>query len=143
MYLINVYCTGLPNNKKLPDALACHQLVEKVTPPSWVGALDNMSMEELCDLHDKTYTRQVVLDNHLNDRTRDLIRTVKGAREKMDAILAKEKKRDQEFADLKTKCEEAMKELERNPLVIDLRADIQDLEKKLKETQSECKRLRL
>lgn len=66
---------------------------------------------------------------------------MKGAREKMDAILAKEKKRDQEFADLKMKCEEAMEELEKNPLLQDLQADIQGLEKKLKETQVECKRL--
>ena len=77
-------------------------------------------MEELCDLHDKSYTRQAVLDNHLNDRTRDLIHTVKGAREKMDAILAKEKKRNQEFSDLKVKCEEAMEKIEKNPLVQNL-----------------------
>jgi outer membrane murein-binding lipoprotein Lpp len=98
---------------------------------------------ELCDLHDKSYMRQAVMDNHLNGRTRDLIRTVKGAREKMDIILAKEKKKDQEFADLKAKCEEAMEEIEKNPLVQDLRADIQGLEKKLKDARSECKRLRL
>ena len=102
-----------------------------------------MSIEELCDLHDKSYTRQIVLDNHLNGRTRDLIRTVKGAREKMDAILAKEKIRDREFSELKAKCDEAMEDLEKNPLVQDLRADIHGLEKKLKEAQSECKRLRL
>lgn len=100
-------------------------------------------MEELCDLHDKSYTRQAVLDNHLKDRTRDLIRTVKGTREKMDAILPKEKKRDQEFSDLKVKYEEAMEELEKNPLVQDLRADIHNLEKKLKDAQLECRRLQL
>ena len=143
MYLTNVRCPGLYNTKELPNALACHQLVEKVTPPNWRGVLDNMSMEELCDLHDKSYTRQAVMDNHLNDHTRDLIRTVKGAREKMDAILAKEKERDREFDDLKAKCEEAMEEIEKNPLVQDLRSDIQGLEKKLKDARSEFKRLRV
>lgn len=100
-------------------------------------------MEELFDLHDKSYTKKSVLENYLNDRTRDLIHTVKGARKKMDAIIAKEKKIDQEFADLKVKCEETIEELEKNPLVQDHRANIQNLEKKLKDAQSECKRLRL
>ena len=115
---------GLPNTKELLNALAFHQLVEKITPPSWRGALDNMSMEDLCDLHDKSYTRQVVLDNHMNDRTRDLVRTLQRAREKMDTILAKEKKKDQEFADLRAKCEEALEDLEKNPMVLDLRKDV-------------------
>ena len=68
---------GLLNTKELLNALAFHQLVEKITPPSWREALDNMSMEDLCDLHDKSYTRQVVLDNHMNGRTRDLVRICK------------------------------------------------------------------
>ena len=132
MQLISSFCAGLPNTKELPNALACHQLVEKVTPASWRGTLDNMSMEELCDLHDKSYTRQAVLDYHLNTHARDLIHTMKGTQEKMDDTLAKEKKRDQEYAELKAKCEEAMEELDKNPLVQDLRTEIKDLEKKVK-----------
>lgn len=132
----------MPNTKELPGALACHQLVKKVTPPNWKETLDNMSMEDLCDLHGKSYTRQVVLDNHMNDRTRDLVRTLQRAREKMDAILAKEKKKDQEFADLRAKCEEALQVMEKNLVVLDLRKDIRSLEKKFKDAQSECKKLR-
>ena len=38
--------------------------------------MTNMPIEELCDLHDKSYTRQAVLDNHLNARTREVVRTL-------------------------------------------------------------------
>ena len=81
------------------------------------------------------------MDNHLNARTREVVHTLESAREKMDAILAREKKKDREFAELQSKCEEAIKDFERNPLVKDLRADIRDLEKELKEAQTECKKL--
>lgn len=64
-------------------------------PTGWTRALDNMSMERRCDLHDKSYTRQAILDNHLNTRTRELLRAVKSAREEMNVMLAREKARDQ------------------------------------------------
>ena len=101
-----------------------------------------MPIEELCDFHHKSYTRLAVLDNHLNARTREVVRTLETAREKMDVILAREKKKDQEFASIQSKCEEALKDLEKNPLVQELRSDIHDLEKELKETKPECKKLR-
>jgi chromosome segregation ATPase len=83
-----------------------------------------------------------VLDNYLNARTREVVCTLEAAREKMDVILAREKKKDQEFAAIQSKCEEALKDLEKNPLVQELRSDIHDLEKGLKETKPECKKLR-
>ena len=101
-----------------------------------------MSIDALCDLHDKSYTRQAVLDNHLNARTKEVVRTLEAAREKMDAILAKEKKKDQEYAELQARCEEAIKDLDKNPVVKDLRADIVNLEKELKEAKAECKKLK-
>jgi predicted RNase H-like nuclease (RuvC/YqgF family) len=104
--------------------------------------LTNMPIEELGDLHDKSYTRQAVLDNHLNSRTREVVRTLASTREKMDEILAREKKKDQEFAEVQVKCEEALRDLEQNPLVQDLRFDIADLEKDLNKVKTECKKLR-
>ena len=101
-----------------------------------------MPIEELCDLHDKSYTRQAVLDNHLNSRTREVVQTLASAREKMDEILAREKKKDQEFAEVQAKCEEALRDIEQNPLVQDLRSDIAGLEKELNKMKVECKRLR-
>lgn len=66
--LIHFNCTGLSNTKELPNASACHHLVEHITPTSWRSTLTSMPIEELFDLHDKSYTRQAVLDNHLNAR---------------------------------------------------------------------------
>lgn len=42
----------------------------------------------------------------------------------MDAIFAREKKKDQEFSEVQARCEEALRDLEKNPLVQDLRADM-------------------
>jgi RNase P protein component len=127
-----VYSSGLPNARELPDALACHRLALHITPPSWRSLLANMPIEELCDLHDKSYTRQAVLDNHLKSRIREVVRTLASAREKMDEILAREKKKDQEFAEVQAKCEEDLRDLEQNPLVQDLL---------LNKVKAECKKL--
>ena len=137
-----VYSLGLPNTKELPDASACHRLALHITPPSWKSVLTNMPIEELCDLHDKSYTRQAVLDNHLNSRTREVVRTLASAREKMDEILAREKKKDQEFAEVQAKFEEALRDIEQNPLVQDLHSDIAGLEMDLNKVKTECKKLR-
>jgi predicted RNase H-like nuclease (RuvC/YqgF family) len=137
-----VYSSGLPSTKELPDALACHRLALHITPPSWKSVLTNMPIEELCDLHDKSYTRQAVLDNHLNSCTREVVRTLASAREKMDEILARERKKDQEIVEVQAKCEEALRDLEQNPLVQDLRSDIANLEKDLNKVKTECKKLR-
>lgn len=104
--------------------------------------LTSMPIEELCDLHDKSYTRQAVLYNHLNSRTREVVQTLASAREKMDEILAREKKKDKEFVQVQAKCEEALRDIEQNPLVQDLRSDIAGLEKDLNKAKTECKKLR-
>ena len=70
------------------------------------------------------------------------MQTLASAREKMDEILASERKKDQEFAKVQAKCEEALRDLEQNPLVQDLRSDIADLEKDLNKVKTECKKLR-
>ncbi|GJT66720.1 hypothetical protein Tco_1018200 [Tanacetum coccineum] len=56
--------------KKLKDSIDCHWVVAHVTSPSWTQHLKKISLEKLCDIHDKAYMRQVVLDNMLNSRTR-------------------------------------------------------------------------
>ncbi|GJQ93237.1 hypothetical protein Tco_0004376 [Tanacetum coccineum] len=78
------------------------------------SCLDNMEVEKLCDLHDKSYTRQVVLDNEFNTRTKEF---------------------------LKAKCEEAMKDFEKNPLVTQLRDKIKSIESQLEEHQADYGRL--
>ena len=55
--LIAYYYAGLSNTKELPNSLACHRLVEGIAPSGWKQSLAGMSLESLCDLHDKSYTR--------------------------------------------------------------------------------------
>ena len=82
-----------------------------------------MSIEKLCDLHDKSYTRQAVLDNHLNIQTRELVRTVKNAKEELNVVLAREEHRELLITELKSKCDRATKDIEKNPTVQDLRSN--------------------
>ncbi|GJT62984.1 hypothetical protein Tco_1006517 [Tanacetum coccineum] len=55
---------------RVKDATDCYWVVAHVTPPSWKQYLRDISIEHLCDIHDKAYMRQAVLDNVLNGRTR-------------------------------------------------------------------------
>ena len=110
---------------------------------SWRGTLEGMSIERLCDLHDKSYIRQDVLDNHLNNRARELVRLVKNAKEEVGVIRAREKSREVQYAELKSTCDEAMVDFEKNPLVVELRSKIQDLGSQLKDSYAEYGRLKV
>nr|GEX81157.1 hypothetical protein [Tanacetum cinerariifolium] len=46
------------------------QVISHVTPPSWKHHLKDLIMEKLNDIREKSYMRQVVLDNFMNRRTR-------------------------------------------------------------------------
>ncbi|GKA53968.1 hypothetical protein Tco_0752917, partial [Tanacetum coccineum] len=107
---------GFPNTKELSNALDCHILVEQVTYPSWTGFLNNMSLEKLCDLHEKSYTRQAMMDNYYNGRVHE---------------------------ELKVKCDSVLVDLENNHLVHDLRDKIKSLEGQLEVHKSEYGRLLL
>ncbi|GKC14229.1 hypothetical protein Tco_1011011, partial [Tanacetum coccineum] len=65
-------------------------VVAHVTPPSWKQNLRDISIEQLCDIHDRAYMRQAVLDNMLNGRTRELISALHKARASYDAIRERE-----------------------------------------------------
>ncbi|GKE24019.1 hypothetical protein Tco_1435531, partial [Tanacetum coccineum] len=64
-------------------------VVLHVTPPSWKVHLKEISIEKLCDYHDKAYTKQAILDNTLNQRIRDLMSTLTKVRADCDAIQKK------------------------------------------------------
>nr|GEY58922.1 hypothetical protein [Tanacetum cinerariifolium] len=53
-----------------------------------------------------------------------LMSTLSESRAAYDAIWEREKKKDKAYAELEAKCNEALKDLEKNPLVLDLRAKI-------------------
>ncbi|GKE75350.1 hypothetical protein Tco_1537391, partial [Tanacetum coccineum] len=78
-----------PSAKELKDSADCHFVVTHVTPPSWKRHLKEISLEKLCDIHDKAYMRQAVLNYMLNNITRKLMSTLSKARASCDAIWEK------------------------------------------------------
>ncbi|GKF76314.1 hypothetical protein Tco_0225758 [Tanacetum coccineum] len=75
-----------PSARELKDVTDCYWVVAHVTPPSWKQYLREISIEPLCDIHDRAYMRQAVLDNMLNSRTRELISALHKARASCNAI---------------------------------------------------------
>ncbi|GKD39423.1 hypothetical protein Tco_1259630 [Tanacetum coccineum] len=73
-----------PFSRELKDSADCHFVVAQVTPPSWKQHLKDISLEKLCDIHDRVYMRQAVLDNMLNSWTRQLMYALAKARASCD-----------------------------------------------------------
>nr|GEY29602.1 hypothetical protein [Tanacetum cinerariifolium] len=69
----------------------------------------------------------VVLDNVMNKRTHKLMSTLMKAKSVCDAIRKREKEKDKVYAELEDKCNDALKYLDKNPLVLDMRAEIKTL----------------
>nr|GEX06210.1 hypothetical protein [Tanacetum cinerariifolium] len=117
-----------PSAKEVKDSSDCHWVMAHVTPPSWKKHLRQISIKQLCDIHDRVYMRQVVLDNMLNSRTRELIYALHKATASCDAIQARELKKDRAYAELERKCNEALLDLDKKPLVADMRTEIETLQ---------------
>ncbi|GJU59648.1 hypothetical protein Tco_1237414 [Tanacetum coccineum] len=113
---------------ELKDSADCHWVVAHVTPPSWKEHLCQISLKQLCDIHDRAYMRQVVLDNVLNSRTQELISALHKATASYDAIQARELKKDKAYDKLERRCNEALLDLDKNPLVADMRTEIEALQ---------------
>ncbi|GJX52141.1 hypothetical protein Tco_0280510, partial [Tanacetum coccineum] len=94
-----------PLAKKLKDATDCYWVVAHVTPPSWKQHLREISIEQLCDIHDRAYMRQDILGNVLNSRTRELISTLHKAKTSYDAIRARELNKDRAYAERERKLD--------------------------------------
>ncbi|GJV29966.1 reverse transcriptase domain-containing protein [Tanacetum coccineum] len=103
--------------------------------------LREISIEQICDIHDKAYMRQAVLDNVLNDRTRELIFALHKARASCDTIREREIKKDKTHAELEKKCNEALQDLDKNPLIFDMRAEIETLQSRVNSLHNEYSRL--
>nr|GEW73252.1 reverse transcriptase domain-containing protein [Tanacetum cinerariifolium] len=137
-----------PSAKELKDTANCHWAISHVTPPSWKQYLREISIEQLCDIHDKAYMRQAVLDNVLNGRTRELIFALHKARascdtmrESCDTMREREIKKDKAYAELEKKCNEALQDLDKNPFVFDMRSEIETLQSQVNGLHSEYSRL--
>ncbi|GJS44319.1 hypothetical protein Tco_0569362 [Tanacetum coccineum] len=76
--------------------------------------LKEIRIEQLFDIHDRAYMRQVVLDNLDKDRA---------------------------YAELERKCNEALQDLDKNPLIFDMCAEIKDLQGQVDGLHSEYDRL--
>ncbi|GKA94389.1 hypothetical protein Tco_0816427 [Tanacetum coccineum] len=127
---------GLPNTKELPDAIACHIMVERVTPQAWTNIIKSMSLEKLLDLYDNGYTCQAVVDNHLNDRVRDLIRVYKETKKELGLVTSRE-------AELKAKYDGVVMGVDENPIVVGLQEEVKSLEGQLKDHEADYGRLLL
>ncbi|GJT77642.1 hypothetical protein Tco_1044367 [Tanacetum coccineum] len=112
-----------PSSKELKDSVDCHFVVAHVTPLSWKQHLRDISLEKLFDIHDRAYMRQAVLDNMVNSQTRQLMFALEKARASCDAIREREIKKDKAYAELERKCNEALQDLDKNPLVLDMHID--------------------
>nr|GEV17588.1 hypothetical protein [Tanacetum cinerariifolium] len=94
-----------PSAKELKDATNCHSVIPYITHPSWKQHLRDISTEQLCDMHDRAYMCQAILNNMLNTRTSELISALHKARASCDAI----REREVAYAELEKKCNEAFK----------------------------------
>ncbi|GJZ69770.1 hypothetical protein Tco_0633320 [Tanacetum coccineum] len=65
--------------------------------------LKEINLEKLCDIHDKAYMRQVVLENVMIRRTRELMSTLSKAKAACDATREREKEKDKAYAELEAK----------------------------------------
>ncbi|GJS81021.1 hypothetical protein Tco_0747562 [Tanacetum coccineum] len=79
----------------------------------------------------------------LNSRTRELISALHKARASCDAIRERKVKRDKAYAELEKKCNEALQDLDKNPLVSDMRSEIETLQGQVNGLHNEYGRLLL
>ncbi|GJZ06448.1 hypothetical protein Tco_0540241 [Tanacetum coccineum] len=121
----------------------CHWVVAHVTPPSWKEHLRQISIKQLCNIHDRAYICHVVLDNMLNSRTWELISALYKVIASYDAIRARELEKDRAYAELERKCNEALLDLTKNPLVADMQTEIETLQRRVDCLHSECTRLEM
>ncbi|GJZ16445.1 hypothetical protein Tco_0552122 [Tanacetum coccineum] len=127
-----------PSAKELKDFTDCLFVVAHVIPPLCKKHLRDISLEKLCDIHDMAYMRKAILDNALENQTRHLISALENLRASCGAIREREVEK---YAELKNKCNEALQDLDKNPLVLDMRAEIETLQGQVDRLHSDYSRL--
>ncbi|GKA79824.1 hypothetical protein Tco_0786420 [Tanacetum coccineum] len=106
-----------PFAKELRDATDCHWVVAHVTPPLWKQHLKEISLEQLCDIHDSAYMASC------------------------DAIRKREVKKDKAYTELEKNCNEALQDLNKNHIVSDMRSKIEILQGQVNGLHNEYNRL--
>lgn len=69
-------------------------------PRDWKEYLDGLSIENICDFHDKSYMRQAMLDNAFNQCSRELLKTIKQLYDEIDVMHKREIARNKRMAAL-------------------------------------------
>ncbi|GJX07190.1 hypothetical protein Tco_0195122, partial [Tanacetum coccineum] len=83
----------------------------------------------------------VVLDNVMIRRTRELMSSLTKAKASCDAIREREREKDKEYAELEVKCNDALQDLEKNHLILDMHAEIETLQGQVNRLHGEYSRL--
>ncbi|GKD03026.1 hypothetical protein Tco_1178000 [Tanacetum coccineum] len=112
---------GLEDCLELKDATTYHLMISAITPPAWKGFLDNHLDVDLLDLHDRCYARQVVMDNAVNRRSCEPLEVIEKLRGEAEVMRAKELAYEEECEGLQAKCEAAITNFNKNPVVLLLR----------------------
>nr|GFB92287.1 hypothetical protein [Tanacetum cinerariifolium] len=94
-------------------------------------------------LYDRYYARQVVVDNAVNRRSRELLQVIKKLRGEFDVIRSRERDREEECEGLRVKCEDAITEFKKNPVVVALREKIYVLSAEVNEHKLNLDRMML
>ncbi|GKC55410.1 hypothetical protein Tco_1078155 [Tanacetum coccineum] len=87
--------SGLKDCLELKDATAYHLKISAITPPAWMGFLDNHLDVDLLELHDCCYVRQAIVDNAVNRRSRELLEEsaeVKEHKGNLDTLMLESQK---------------------------------------------------
>nr|GEU55500.1 hypothetical protein [Tanacetum cinerariifolium] len=88
---------GLEDCLELKDATAYHLMISAITPPAWK-------------------------DNAMNRRSRELLEVIEKLKGEADVMRARKLAREDEYKGLRDKCEAAMTDFDKNPVVLLLRA---------------------
>ncbi|GJR19906.1 hypothetical protein Tco_0968433 [Tanacetum coccineum] len=104
---------------------------------------DNHLDVDLLDLHDCCYARQDIMDNVVNRRSRELLKVIEKLRGEADVMQARKLARKEECEGLQAKCEAAMTDFNKNPVVLLLREKMSSLAAKAKEHKGNLDRLML
>ncbi|GKC08029.1 hypothetical protein Tco_0999639 [Tanacetum coccineum] len=90
-----------PSAKELKDSTDCHWVVAYVTPPSWKQHLKEISLE-------KARTSYVISSYVIS--------------------MIREKEKEKAYVELERKCNDALQDLDKSPLVLDMHAEIETLQ---------------
>nr|GEZ80427.1 hypothetical protein [Tanacetum cinerariifolium] len=134
---------GLKNCLELKYANAYHLKISAISPPTWKGFLDKHIDVDLLDLYDHCYARQVIMDNTVNRRSHELLEIIEKLKGKVDVMRARELAREEEYKGFWAKCEAAMTDIDKKPVVLLIQEKMSSLAAEAKKYKRNLDRLML